>query len=70
MNSENEIHCKNANIFIQDVIENTSPKITPAIKDAYYVFNDYAALKRSLKSVGTEAFSMGIVANGFDSLTR
>lgn len=70
VNSKNEIHCKNANTFIQDFIENTSPKITPAIKDAYYVFNDYTTLKHSLKSVKTEAFSMGIVANGFDTFTR
>ena len=70
VNSGNEIYCKNANIFIQDVIENTSPKITPAIKDAYYIFNDYTTLKHSLKSVRTEAFSIGIVANGFDTFTR
>ncbi|GKU31434.1 DUF2075 domain-containing protein [Clostridium folliculivorans] len=70
VNSKNEINSKNANSFIQSVIEDASPEVVSDLKDVYYVFNDFSELKSSLKSSFLGAFSIGIVANGFDTLTR
>ncbi|OBW94133.1 DNA/RNA helicase domain-containing protein [Gallibacterium salpingitidis] len=68
--NKRNINSETAIEFVNAIVENKLPKLDASVKDAFYVFNDYSALLGAVTEVNTGAFSVGIVANGFDTLVR
>lgn len=56
--------------FVNMIIDGSTPLLGDDLKDAFYVFNDYENMKKALEPINTGAFSIGLVANGFDTLTE
>ncbi|HYF75246.1 MAG TPA: DNA/RNA helicase domain-containing protein, partial [Candidatus Nitrosocosmicus sp.] len=56
--------------FVSMIIDGSTPALGDDLRDAFYVFNDYKHLKEALEPINTGAFSIGLVANGFDTLTE
>lgn len=67
-NKRNEYN-KNALTFVNTLIDSGIPK-GECSKDAFMVYKDYSKLRRVVDSFHTDAFSVGVVGCGFDTLTE
>lgn len=67
-NKRNEYN-DNALNFVNELID-TGTSVAAEIADAFYVYNSYDELLSAVGAVNTGAFSVGILACGFDTLTK
>lgn len=55
--------------FVNSIIDD-KPIGPYDVKDAFYVYKDYSMMQKAIRPMLTAAFSVGIVANGFETKTE
>lgn len=53
--------------FVDELIEGKHNVSTEKISDTFYIYNSFETLKETIQPINNEAFSIGLVVNGFDT---
>lgn len=67
--NKRNLHSETAIKYVDAMIGDQTLALKEKLTDIFYIFDDYSRLEKMIQSINTKAFSIGIVANGFDTLT-